>query len=492
MDFLDPRKRRAHSIRLMIGYMLIAIALLLAATLLLFASFGYGIKGSTGEVIQNGLLFVDAHPEQASIYINGQDRGKTDGRYVMEAGTYNVELRRDGYRTWKRDFTLEGGNIVRLVYPFLFPNKLVSTDVLALDETPDVLAQSPDRRWLIIHRPANFGTFQVLDTASDKYVVTQQALPGGLFTGRTGAQKLEIIEWSTDNKHFLLKYSFDGGFDYLMVDREKPELSYSVSQTFGRSFTTVTLRDKKFDQLYMLDAPGGQLQAGNVKNKSITAVADGVQAFWPYKENILVYTTTVDAPNGKTLVKLKNGQVTYTVREVLTAPIYLLNYAEFDGEEYLVAGSVADGKTYIYRDVIKQLEADKTKPPTVTTLLRVDNVEYLSFSSNARFIAIQGGAAFSVYDLETKQHYRYDTGLKLAPKQKATWMDGHRMMLINADNNMVVFDYDNLNKQTLMTTNTSFIPAFDRDYSQVFTLSPSVTNPGKTAIVSTDINLDKD
>src|SRR5690606_12414954 len=106
MDFLDPKKKRSHNIRLYIGYGLMAIALTIATLIVVFAAYGYGIDRKTGDVIQNGLLIVDSHPESAHIFINNEDKGTTDSRLVLPANAYTVELRRDGYLPWKLDINL--------------------------------------------------------------------------------------------------------------------------------------------------------------------------------------------------------------------------------------------------------------------------------------------------------------------------------------------------------------------------------------------------
>ena len=488
MDFLDPQKKRAHKIRLMIGYFLASIALMLASVLLLFASFGYGINRSTGEVVQNGLVFVDAHPEQAHMYLNGQDKGETDGRFVLEAGSYSIELKRDNYRSWKRDFTLDGGGIVRLVYPFLFPEKLDSRDITTFASTPDVATESPDRKWVVLHNPEALSTFQILDTSKDELALTSVTVSDAVFGTHTGAQKLEFVEWSTDNRHVLLKHSFDGGYQYIVFDRQDPQTSYNVSTVFNKSYTTVAFRDKKFDLLYLHDATTGQLLSGKVGDKTTAAVATGVISFWPYKDNTVLYATNTDAPADKTIIKLKDGQVNYTIREVMRSDKFLLNIAEFDGDTFIASGSMADGKLYVYKNPVDFLKKSSTTPLINMVLLKLDNPEYASFSANARFLALQSGSKFAVYDFETDKQYKYDTTMPLLPGQKATWMDGHRLMLIS-DGKMNVFDYDGINKQTLSNANTGFIPLFDRDYNQYFTVGPSVADPAKTGLVRTDINL---
>src|SRR4051812_44689192 len=113
MDFLDPKKKRSNRTKLFIGYGLVAIVIYLATYFLVLATGGYGFDKDRHTIIQNGLVFVSAHPESATMFVNGTDRGGTDGRLVLEEGTYTLELKRSGYRDWKREFALEGGSVER-------------------------------------------------------------------------------------------------------------------------------------------------------------------------------------------------------------------------------------------------------------------------------------------------------------------------------------------------------------------------------------------
>src|SRR6476619_6690047 len=118
MDFLDPKKKRANRIRLYIGYALMAIALGIGTLILVFEANGYDLDPKTGSVIQNGLVFVDAHPIAATVNVDGQEKGQTDARLILTAGDHNIELKRDGYRTWQKQIDLEGSVIRRFAYPF--------------------------------------------------------------------------------------------------------------------------------------------------------------------------------------------------------------------------------------------------------------------------------------------------------------------------------------------------------------------------------------
>ena len=149
MDYLDPKKHKAHLVRLAIGYILIAVALVLTAIILLYHARGFGIKN--GEVIQSGLIFISSRPEPADIYINGAKNDKTTNtRLLMQAGQYTFELKRDGYRSWKRAINVEGGVVVRFDYPVLFPTNLSTNAVKTYSVRPSLVTQSPDRRWLLV------------------------------------------------------------------------------------------------------------------------------------------------------------------------------------------------------------------------------------------------------------------------------------------------------------------------------------------------------
>src|SRR5579871_947654 len=151
MDFLDPRKRRANRNRLFFGYVLVSIAILLGAVILVYSAYGYGINTKTGDIVQNGLLFLDSKPSGADIYINGQNHGsKTSARLILPAAKYTVILKRSGYRDWTKTFSLQEHSISRFVYPFLFPLKPSPVPLKSYTAEPPLATASPDRHWLLV------------------------------------------------------------------------------------------------------------------------------------------------------------------------------------------------------------------------------------------------------------------------------------------------------------------------------------------------------
>jgi hypothetical protein len=100
MDYLDPKKKQRHKVQLLIGYGLFAVAIGFATLVLVYLANGYYVDRSTGEFIQNGLVYIDSRPGGASVYLNGEkQRGTTDSRLVLPAGKYDFSLGKGGYRS---------------------------------------------------------------------------------------------------------------------------------------------------------------------------------------------------------------------------------------------------------------------------------------------------------------------------------------------------------------------------------------------------------
>lgn len=486
MDFLNPNKKRAHQIRLIIGYVLIAIAVALVTLILVFQSYGYDLDRKNGGIIQNGLLFVAAQPEPADIFLNGkQYKTLSDARLVLPSDVYKLELKHGGYRTWARTISLAGGTIERVVYPFLFPEEMKSVEQKVYPTPPLFTTQSPDRRWMLIQQSGQTGVFDMFDANDSQRPVETLTLPTGLLTAGN-QHTLKTVEWSTDNRHFLLQHDYEGGREFVVVDRENPTASYNVNRTFSVKPTEVALRDKNFEQLYLYDQTTRKLDLANFKNTTVTPLLSGVLAFKSHGSDLVLYATADGATAGKTRIMLRDNSGSYPMREVAVSDRYLLNLAEYGGHWYMAAGAATEGVVFIYKD-----PQSTVKQPNVQTLpmtaLRVPTSTWLEFSANTQFLALQSGSQFAVYDFENERHFKYDLKLPLdVAAGHANWMDGHRLLL-SSQGNAVVVDYDGINLQTLSANQPGALPMFDREYKLFYTMAPSTSQAGATALSRTNL-----
>lgn len=490
MDFLDPAKMRRHNIMLYIGYGLVAIAITIAALILLYWSYGFGINRH-GTVIQRGLIFTATRPSGAGVYLNDKDTGYTTSRRLnLVAGDYLLKFVREGYRTWSRQIHVEGGSVSRYDYPVLFPNTLDTSDVTAYDSAVGLATQSPDRRWVVIGLSASPKVFDVYDLKNPAEQPVHITIPEGVLTEAKGAQSWQLVEWSNDNKHVLLKHVYDTSYEYILLNRDNVAETVNLTTRLGLNPTELRLVDKRYDLYYLYDASTKTLRRADLANLTPLDYLKNVLAFKSYSDNIMLYvsddtqTATPDEAN-EVAVKLLVDDQTYVIRKLRPSTVYTLELAKYGDGTYVVAGSNAEDAVYVYKNPVDQIGNKTLGFAVPVSVLRIKGVNYVAFSDNTRFIVAENGNEFGIYDAEVGESYKYTLPEPLdAPQQHAEWMDGHRLQYVTGGK-LMVFDYDHTNKQTLMTMSPTAEPFYTSDFRRVFALAPDQADAAKAHLTQT-------
>lgn len=475
MDYLDPKKRFRHHVMLYVGYVLIGIAIVIGTIVLLYQAYGFGL-GKNGTVVQNGLFFFSSQPHPADIYVNGVRKSvKTNTRLGLPAGIYNIELQRDGYRDWRRTIGLEGGSVEHVDYPFLVPKTLTSKKIHDYGAAPGLTTQSPDRRWLLVEQPNTLTGFDLYDLKSPAKPAESLSLPSGLLSKAAGPENWQFAEWAGDNRHVLLQHNFDGKSEYVLIDRADPAQSVNVSTTLSLNPTKLTLRDKKYDQYYVYDAAGGVLRTVSLKNPQVQPYLEHVLSYKSYGEDTMLYATDSNVPAGKVQIRMRIGDKTSVIRTFPAGTTYLLDLTKYDGAMYVAAGASGANKVYIYKDPTGQFGENPDRALTPSQVLHVTTPNYLSFSDSAQFIVTENGAEFGVYDIENKEAYHYVSPFVLdAPQVHANWMDGNRLTYVSGGK-LVIFDYDNANRQVLVNAASQYEPVFTPNFKFLYTIAPAAS-----------------
>jgi WD40 repeat protein len=491
MEFLDPEEKRARTYKLFMGYVIAAMIILGGTLVLSFVLQGVDIFNAQSNT-RNGLLFVDSKPVSADISLDGNTSKKTDARFVLPEGQYNLKLTREGFREWQKDITVYGSRVVYHVYPRLFPNDIRRGVTAVYDKEPLLFTQSPDRRWILIASSNNPGSIEVYNTSRVDNPPELISMPPNVLSAEEyTTTRLETIEWSTDNKHVLLQKITNGlKGDYVVVSRDRPLESFNLSQSTGiKPENKVMLRDKKYNQYYVLDTASGTLKRASTSTGiESLVIADGVVDFKPYEDDTVLYATTIGAVSeGYISIRLLVGSNTYLLQPVVAADGVLLDIARFKNDWYFVASSINQDYAAIYINplsrALRPQDGGLIKPQL---RLILDNPKKVGFSDNARFIGLQSENSFTVYDGELKLIYKYDSPVEL-PNGGAKWMDGHRWHVISGSNE-TVFEFDGENKQTLVPAQDGSTAFYDTDYVLIYNLVKQ--QDGKSALQISRLTID--
>lgn len=500
MDFLDPEKQRRSRIMIGVGYILIAAAIAIGTTVLLYQAYGFGF-GKNGQVVQNGLVFFSSQPSGSQIYVNSSlYKSKTDTRALLPAGNYQIKMTNPGYRDWQRMIAVNGGDVQHFDYPFLFPSSLKTKTFANLAAAPNIVSQSPDRRWLLIERTNDLATFDVFDLKNTKTpTTTVVTVPATVMTAGDGAQNWSVVSWSTDNVHVLLLHNYtqagQPGHEYIVLNRQTPANSVNVTKALNIAPTAaLSLFDQKYDQYYVFDQTTGALAVTSLTNSLPAEQLSHILAFKSYGNDTILYVTdqppTGKPTPGKVSVILQQGQKIYTLRTFPAgAPQYILNLATYSGDWYVAVGAGSDRGVYIYKNPQVSSGATNGSLPLPWRFLKIQNPTYASFSANTQFIVVENGQKFAVYDAENIKVYYYTANLPIdQPQLHATWMDGNRLVYISGGK-LVVFDYDHQNQQVLQAADPRYSAAFDQGYKFVFAIAPGKDATAPFALTSTPLTI---
>lgn len=474
MDYLDPEKQRKHSILLLIGYVLITIAVVTGTIILVYQAYGFGIDRN-GTVIQNGLVFFSSQPNPANIYIGDKlTKSQTNTRATLAAGIYNVKIAREGYQDWRRTIEVNGGSVSHFDYPLLLPKQVKSTSFAQFAAPPSLVTQSLDKRWLLVAEPSSSGSFQVFDLKGTIKPAVTISLPNGLFTKPTSSELWNVIEWADDNQHVLLKHTVDTKPEYVLVDRQNPELSQNLSQLLGVSPTKLTLADKKFDKYYLYNSEDRSLQTANLKSPAPLPLQSDVLAYKTYGNDTLLFFTSADAPAGKVTLKLQTRNRITPLRSFAVSSNYLLDIAVYNNKTYIVASSTDEDKVYVYKDPLSQLANLPAQVIIPVQILRVTKPDYVSFSSTAQYLLAEHAEQIAVYDIENKNTYKYVDKAIDQPQGHIGWMDGNR--LAYTSNGMLqIHDYDQRNARSFALSSAMALPIYAPNYYYLYSVVPTAT-----------------
>ncbi len=478
MDFLDPLARRTHLQRLYVGYVLVAIAIVLAASVLLMISYGFSIS-KDGEVIQNGLVFVSSKPTPADVYLDGIKKSKpTNTRYNLPEGQYDLQLKRDGYRAWQRKVSVRGGQVQRFDYPFLFPESLNSSTLKTYPGAAGadtLVTTTPDNRWLFIQQKAGAASFDVYDLKAPTKDPLTFTIPASAYAAG-GEQDWEVVSWADDKVHVLLKHYYGkSSFEYLLIDRGDATQTVNLSAAFGESPSKLQFINSKYDRYYLYDEAAQTLQKATLNQPEPVAFLANVMTYDTYQNDTVLYVTPSTKDTTEVELRLLEGQETNVIRTFPSGTTYHVAVADYSRSLFVAATAEKSNVVYIYKNPVSQINNANIGVAVPAGVLKISKPNFLSFSAGGRFVVAEHGTDFATYDNEYKRQYVYHKNPPLdAGQSHATWMDGARLQYVS-NGDLYVFDYDGINMVSLVPSLQADMIFYDPTYSHVFTF---VKTPG--------------
>jgi len=459
MHRVDFKKRRKLVLRI-VAYVVMTSLTLITTAVLLLAALGYRLGGD-GEVIKSGLLLVNSKPVSAQVYINGADKGdRTDSRFVLPAGKYDISLRAEGYREWEHSVSLLASTVENFYYPFLIPEKLEAKSVQRIS-TPTLVSQSPNKESVLLYNQSS-GALQLmkLDTKDPK--ITNLTLPTSFIKVGDSHGSLSVIEWSRDNGHVLVQQSVNDTTRWLSIDTVRPTRSVDIT-AIAASSSLSDLHYARNDGAAVYARRGAEVIRLNVENGEIDILLSRIKQYEPYGEKTLSFVRS--SIGGKEVEGgvWRDGSVAVVHKAKInsSARSGVSIFTSFNGADYVALQLADEKKVTLYRNPLKE--------PVLSTQLPYSNlslasVKDLRVSPNGQFILAQNGEKLAVYDLE---HDRQRAFTQPKNTKSMEWVDSHHLQYKTKAGMNYISDFDGTNEYELVTSSYGPI-LFSDDYESIY------------------------
>ena len=337
-------------------FIIIAI-LTVAFTIILFAR-GYRFNLNNGELGSKGILVANSAPNNAQIYVDNKFMSLTSDNVYLSPGIYQISIRKEGYSSWNKQFTIKGEVVSRVDAQLFSSNPSLSPLTNSGVVTPYLSPLKDKVSYIILPDEAQFALEENgglmlgnLKTGTLNFFKQHNLiLPYSVFPLTTKPEKTKVV--FANNEKNLLAFFYDE-FDNLLA------VYLTSTNSNGGEFLDVTLsyqqlldqwwQEKNNLQQKIYDTAKPKLRKVLNKNTYLVEVS-------PDKTKFL-YLTLQDANLPRVIVPPLIGSVpTQEVRELKAANFYV--YDKKEDKNFLIRSYSYQARQEItqYLNSIKESE----------------------------------------------------------------------------------------------------------------------------------------
>lgn len=105
---------------------------------------GYRFSAKEKTLSPTGILVASSFPDGSMIFVNGELKGATNSNIIVTPGDYDVEIKKDGYSSWKKNLKIKGELVIK-ADALLFPQNPTLSPVTTLGVSKAVSSVSGDK-----------------------------------------------------------------------------------------------------------------------------------------------------------------------------------------------------------------------------------------------------------------------------------------------------------------------------------------------------------
>ncbi len=458
MDF--EKNLRRQNLKVIFSEAFMVLAVVITVIILAFIVSGYWLN-SDFEVKRQGLLQVSSVPTGADIDIDGDSSllQKTNTSKVLASGEHTVTLSKEGYDSWTKTVNIKEGLLYRIHYPRLFLKDRTSEKVLPTTETT-YASVSPDHSSIILINGTTEWSYINLNEEnitpkkrdistifSDVSIAT--GAKTGLFTG-----EILNVDWDVNASRALFKVQSEDGIEWVLLNPKEIKNSVNLTREFGVDFSKLRIFDNDANSLLAIQ--NDNLHKVDVSGRSVSAVLVKNIIDFDYYNNELFFIAKNDLSSEKEnnyyLGTLKIGDKIEKLKE--SASPAKVATTKFYEEKYYFVLEKNELTIYDKDDFTILASSDISFTPST-----------IKVGHEGEFVLIYSGSNIATFDMESME-------LKESSVEGESfdWLDNDMVYTVY-DGELIVYDFDGLNRRVLAKNVSNHFPAAITDNRYLYYFS---------------------
>ena len=451
---MSKRKRQAI---LFFTYGFMTLATIAISTVCILLIMGYRFDVTDRTIEQGALLQFRSTPSDAKITINDKLQSyTTPGKLDVAVGTYRVKMEKANYHEWNKTVTVKAGELRWLNYARLVPTTIQNTTAARFTGTITNALATPDRRFLATIGDAAQPVVQITDLRNENNITSRSlTIPTEQLTLTPNQpSQFTIKEWDFGSRFLLILHKSGDVTEYIRLDRSNDTgAARNITKEFNLPFHDMHFSGTSGNALYALT--GKDLRKVDTGNGSVSQpLVNDVESYRLYRENDVAFVA-LRGDKHVAGVFLDNKET--IVRSVAATQPVLVDLTKYYSNYYF-AVTTPEGVDII-KDPVETSEAARRNHAQLAK--GNHDVNWLDFASSGRFVLIGTADAYSLYDLETDEHYAVAKQLGSEPAKQPVWLDDF-YIVTTVTGQARIFEYDGQNEQAIVKS-VPTLPAFLSD-----------------------------
>lgn len=447
-----PPTKRKQLIRQVAVYTAMSVTIAVVVTGLVLLMLGYNFNRKDGRIEQGGLIQFASNPTGADVTIDGNTLGsQTPSKTTAFTGQHFVAMNKLGYRTWQKSVDVLPGSVLWLNYARLIPTTLTPVSVHEF-ATLSSTAASPDNKLYALMQDASQPDIGLVNINDNKTPITTLTIPETIYSQPSAGmtQNFSLESWDNASRYLIVRHLYDETkIEWLIVDTQDVTRTKNVTTLLGVDASQIMFHNSDNKIIFALigtDLRQIDLDAQTLSRPLVTNVAE----FQLSSASTISYVTTVNSDTEtRDVGYLQIGNEKPVVLQTYAGSEQTLHVAigSYFNEAYIAINH--NDTVDIFKGALPKTTIADSDLSSVATFKVEAGAEWLDIISGGRFVTLQQGATYTVYDIELNKMTTTTLKGDVPQTKKLQWLDGYTVW---SDNNgtLRLYEFDGANQQDIM------------------------------------------